>query len=412
MSAEGHASPRLVLPPSLVEGGPRRRWIWVAAGVGLAALALMVVVLVRGLRAPASEYRVEPVERRTIARQIEAVGHLDVPRRILVTTAASGPVDQVLVTVGQQVQAGQPLARLGRAASALAVQSASAALAAARGRVAQARALAEGAAEAGRRTSKLAARGLASAGELDAAEAQQNENRARLRAAQADAEVAARSLESARVQDQMATVVAPEAGVVLVVPEAVGGLVGPPNPAPLFVLGDTLDRLRLQVPVAEGDIADVRLGQTARFSVSAFGRDFGAVVERIDVEPRRDRDAVAYPVTLTVDNRERLLLPGMTANVRIEVGRAADVLAVREVALRFTPPGATATAERNSVFRVDDRGRLQAIPVVPGLSDGAYTEVRPGPGQTLAAGQGVVVGLAGAGLPVGRGPGVSLGKRR
>jgi HlyD family secretion protein len=412
MNAEGHASPRLVLPASLTEGGPRRRWTWVGLGVGLAALALLLVLLVRGLRAPAGEYRVEPVERRTIARQIEAVGHLDVPRRILVAAAAVGHLDEVLVTVGQTVQAGQALARLDRGASTLAVRSASAAFAAARERVAQARALSDGAGEAGRRTAKLAARGLASAGDLDAAKAQESESRARLRAAQADAEVAARSLESARVQDQLATVVAPEAGVVLVVPEAVGGVVGPASPAPLFVLGDTLDRLRLQVPVAEGDIAEVRLGQSARFSVSAFAREFGARVERIDVEPRRDRDAIAYPVTLTVDNRERLLLPGMTANVRIEVGRAADVLAVREVALRFTPPGRPASAERSSVFRVDGRGSLEAIHVVPGLSDGAYTEVRPAPGQQLQAGQGVVVGLAGAGLPVGRGPGVSLGKRR
>jgi HlyD family secretion protein len=135
-------------------------------------------------------------------------------------------------------------------------------------------------------------------------------------------------------------------------------------------------------------------------------------VERLDVEPQRERDAVFYPVTLLVDNGEHLLLPGMTANVDIEVARTAEVLAVLEAALRFVPAAAAADGGRGTLWVLNAEGRLQPIPVTPGLSDGAHTEVRPRAGQRLDPGQLVVVGLAVPGAGEARGPSLSLGNRR
>jgi hypothetical protein len=87
------------------------------------------------------------------------------------------------------------------------------------------------------------------------------------------------------------------------------------------------------------------------------------------------------------------------------------VLAVRDAALRFTPPNTDpAAAPRSRVF-VKRSGELQAVSVRAGLSDGMYTEITPEAGQNLAEGAQVVVGLlaaAGSGSDRGQ-PGISLG---
>jgi HlyD family secretion protein len=81
-------------------------------------------------------------------------------------------------------------------------------------------------------------------------------------------------------------------------------------------------------------------------------------------------------VTLLADNPDHLLLPGMTAQVRIKVAQVDEVLAVREATLRFTPEGAPPAPARSRIWRIDGT-KLEEIPVEAGLSDGAMTEIAP-----------------------------------
>src|SRR5262249_41061576 len=161
-------------------------------------------------------------------------------------------------------------------------------------------------------------------------------------------------------------------GVILTAPRELGASIDPGGKV-LFVVGSSIDSLLLTVSVAESDIAEVRPGQAAHFTVPAFESVvFDAAIARLDLEPRRERGSVSYIVPLQVPNGDRRLLPGMTATVRIDVARVDNALAVREAALRFNPEGA-AGAARNRVWRLRARGHLEAVPVVTGISDGAYT---------------------------------------
>jgi HlyD family secretion protein len=121
---------------------------------------------------------------------------------------------------------------------------------------------------------------------------------------------------------------------------------------------------------------------------------------------------VTYPVTLRAKNPDRTLLPGMTATVRIEVAEARDALAVREAALRFTPPDEEAGAPRSRLWQSPNGSRVEAIEIEPGLSDGAYTEVRPKPGNELTAGDFIAIGMAKGEGENGNGPGISLGGKK
>ena len=104
----------------------------------------------------------------------------------------------------------------------------------------------------------------------------------------------------------------------------------------------------------------------------------------------------------------------MTAAVQLEVARATNVLAVREAALRFVPPGYAPAPGRTRLFRRVSPAQLTAVAVTPGLSDGTYTEVRgrPRPADApLSEGDEIAVGLLRADAADRAQPGISLGKK-
>ena len=403
---------RLLVPSNLARPSRRRRLLWAAVAATLVGTAAICWALL-GRSAP-SGYRTEAVSRRTIVRRVEALGHLDVPRRIEVPAPAPGTIARILVEPGQSVHKGDLLAQLDETTASLALGAARGSLEVGESRMAEARVALEATTDARARTERLAERGLASEADLQAARAAEAKARTALRSARAERGVTASAVASAQLQKALTAVRAPADAVVLVAPDHVGAAVTPEG-GRLFVLGSTLDVMRIAVSVAEADVAAVHPGQSATFSVPAFpGRAFQARVAHVSPESQRDRAAVTYEVTLEASNPRRLLFPGMTANVLIDVARVDDVLAVREAALRFSPRRVGTVHEdgpRARVWRLRARSRLEPIAVTPGISDGAYTEIRPRGETTIAPGDAVVIGVLTPDEPKRSGPGVSLGRR-
>lgn len=389
----------------------RRVRLWVLLALLLAAGGGTVAYLKRA--APETEiFRSVEVTRQTIVRSIEATGHLDANERVEVSARVPGYLSELLVSPGDTVEAGAVLARLDGRASALTVRSAGTALSASRFRLAEAQTNRASAARELERVERLLARGLASEADRAAAEAAAERARALLSAAGAEQSLARENVAAAELSQNFGQLVAPIRGVVLTAPEHSGIPVGPER-GPLFVVASPLERMRIDADVSEADIGELRIGQLATFEVQAYpGRRWNARVERIGLEPKRDGAVVTYSVLLRADNSERLLLPGMTAALRVEIAQAKDVLAVREAALRFTPEDAAPAPARSRVWLHEGVSELLEIPVTTGLTDGAYTEIRPKTPDALAPGARVAVGLV-----VGTGssraqPGVSLGNKR
>jgi HlyD family secretion protein len=403
----------LAIPARLMRPARRRRWLWIV-GVPVAVALAWV-----GWRALGHEeaplYRTEVLARRTISREVDAQGHLDVPERIEVPAPSPGRLARILVKPGESVQSGQVLAELDAVATAMAVGAARRSLEASDSRVAEAEVALAAAGEAAARTARLAERGLASAADLEAARAAERRGKAAVRSARAERAVVSSAVAAASLQRDLTVIRAPSGGVILAAPERLGAAVSPETPR-LFVLGSTLDVLRVEAAVAEADVADVAPGQSARFTVPAFpGRVFAARVVRVDPDAQRERSSVTYVVRLETVNRPRLLFPGMTASVHIDVSRVPDTLAVREAALRFVPPRAELAGElpvRSRIWRLRPGARTpEAVSVTAGLTDGAYTEIRPAPGTELRVGDAIVIGLFASEGQKSGGPGVSLGRR-
>ncbi|MCC6712670.1 MAG: efflux RND transporter periplasmic adaptor subunit [Candidatus Dadabacteria bacterium] len=164
----------------------------------------------------------------------------------------------------------------------------------------------------------------------------------------------------------------------------------------LFVISSGLDEMKIDTRVSEADIGRVSAGQSARFRVDAYPNDvFDGTVTQVRNEPIVTNNVVTYNVVVMTENDSMKLKPGMSAEVRIVVSDRENVLRVPTAALRFIPPSNAPVRERPDELSGDshvwielDGGRLGAVPVKPGASDGVYTEILEG---GLEEGQKVIV---------------------
>ncbi|HJZ93412.1 MAG TPA: HlyD family efflux transporter periplasmic adaptor subunit [Gemmataceae bacterium] len=226
------------------------------------------------------------------------------------------------------------------------------------------------------------------------------------------------------------------------------------NTPSLFLIAKDLSRMTVWASVNEADISQIRIGQTARFTVDAHpNRSFTGAVTRVRLNATNTQNVVVYTVEVTTDNSEGqllsksptkpqptpdsapadkkgppadksksrpgprgvsvagTLLPYMTANLQFEVDRRTDALLVPNAALRYKPsPQAIASGggsrgkdagapERDKpgqgVVWVEENGKAKAVPVKLGLTDGNATEVL---GGELEPGTAVIVGEVRSGV--------------
>ena len=122
------------------------------------------------------------------------------------------------------------------------------------------------------------------------------------------------------------------------------------------------------------------------------------------------QNVVTYTIVISAPNPEQLLLPGMTANLRIVIDESADVLKIPNQALRFRPEGEQFAAESSgsssaTVWVIGPEKRPSPVPITIGRSDNNGAELLSG---ELSEGQPVIVGIATVGT--GAGPfGIRLG---
>ncbi len=177
----------------------------------------------------------------------------------------------------------------------------------------------------------------------------------------------------------------------------------------IFQIAQDLTKMQVDTNVDESDVGRVRVGQSANFTVDAYpGVVFPGVVQQIRQAPINVQNVITYDVVVQVANPDLKLFPGMTANVKIVTGKAADVLRVPMSALRFRPAtartpspqgrgggkgggakGGGAAAGMQTLYTLE-AGVLKPVRVHLGLSDGTYTEITSG----LAEGLQVVTGAA------------------
>ncbi len=244
--------------------------------------------------------------------------------------------------------------------------------------------------------------------QLEVAEAQLENARAQVGQSEA-------ALRQAQVNLDHTIIRAPVDGVVVSRNVDVGQTVAASLQAPtLFQIAQDLTKMQVDTNVDEADVGRVRVGQAVTFTVDSFpGQTFAGDVVQVRKSPQVVQNVVTYDVVVSAPNPDLTLLPGMTANVRIVTDRKESALKVPNAALRFRPAGAAAdvappplpsAGSRAEVVRglagqvwvPDPGGKLRAVPLRLGISDGVVTEVLDG---ELHDQQEVVVGATAPSAP-------------
>ena len=337
-------------------------------------------------------YRFVIVEKGDVEVEVSATGNLAAVRTVQVGTQVSGQIAELFVDFNDRVRKGQLLARIDPTLARQAVADAQAGLD---------RALAEQAAaqQEEQRNRTLVQEGLLAPSAFEPMQT-------RLATAKAGGSSARVAVDRARQNLAYTEIHSPIDGVVVERNVDVGQTVAASLSAPqLFLIANDLSHMQIVVSVDESDIASIREGQPARFTVQARPRErFNGRVQQVRLQSTTLENVVSYGVVVTVDNPEMKLLPGMTARVDFTVDSASDVLKVANAALRFRPEGsATAPAAGSPGSARGSRERpaaqqlwrlqgdtLKPVPVKAGLSDGLMTEVE---GSGLEAGMEVIAGV-------------------
>ena len=162
---------------------------------------------------------------------------------------------------------------------------------------------------------------------------------AQLKSAEATVRQKQAAVEQARLDLVHTEIRAPVDGVVVSRTVDPGQTVAASLQAPtLFTIAQDLTQMQVEAAVDEADVGRLREGLGATFTVDAFpGRTFRGQISQIRKAAQVVSNVVSYTTIITVSNPDLTLLPGMTANVRIQTDRREDVLRVANAALRFRP---------------------------------------------------------------------------
>ena len=294
----------------------------------------------------AGTWRTVEVEQGDIRVAISATGTLSAISTVVVGSQISGQVTDVLVDFNDKVEQGQVIAKIDPSSYQAQIEQGSAQIASARASLAQAQASLKNAELDHRRKAELGERQLVARSDIDLARAALDQARAQVASAQAQIDQQTASTMTTRINLERTVIRSPVDGVVLTRTIEPGQTVAASLQAPeLFTIAEDLSKMKIELAVDEADIGQVQAGQGVAFTADAFAdRQFRGVVDQVRLSATNTSNVVTYPVVVTVDNSDGILLPGLTVNAEIEVSRRDGVLKVSNAALRYKPTGAEGAA--------------------------------------------------------------------
>ena len=198
-------------------------------------------------------------------------------------------------------------------------------------------------------------------------------------------------LDQAKINLAHTRITAPVDGTVIARRMDVGQTAAASFAAPtVFEIAQDLTKMQLDTNVDESDVGNITAGQTATFTVDAYpATTFQGRVTDVRKAPIITQNVVTYDVVIAVSNPDLKLFPGMTANARILTTKLDDTFKVPNAVLRLHPSaavlkqvGLSASPAGKQQIYVLQNGKLKAIPVTFGISDGQSTAVTSGDLQT------------------------------
>lgn len=293
----------------------------VLVAVVLAGLSAMIVAGCDRPSSRATETEVKiPVEVMTVklgdvVQSLTYSGDIKAETEVKVFSKIPDRIERFFVDVGDEVRRGSPIAKVVATTIEQAVRQAEAGLAAARAQEANLRVEFE-------RAQRLTNEKAMSPQQFDAIKTQYE-------AVKAQVEQAEAAVKTAHSQLADATITAPISGVIGNRYYEAGDMATPAMPVVTIV---QMDRVKITFYAAEEDLGKLAIGQKATVMVKSYpDRTFEGKV--VKISPVLDPLTRMAEVEVLIDNYQRLLKPGMYAQVEVTVGIIKDVVVVPRFAV-------------------------------------------------------------------------------
>jgi HlyD family secretion protein len=336
---------------------------------GLAAALILVFGTYRVItvKADKQSYLFGSVDRGSIILQVAATGTLQAVTTVQVGTQVSGTIAELYADFNSEVKKGQLLAKLDPALFEAQVQQAeanvttaeatvndtAASIASMKANLDKAKVDVLDKQRKMKRQQELWDAKLIARDDLDtaeaaigaavatqrAAEAELESAQARYKADQARLLQAQAALETAKVNLQHTIITSPISGTIISRSVDRGQTVAASFSSPtLFTIAADLTKMQVNTNVDEADVGRILAGMEATFTVDSYPNEtFRGKISQVRLAASTIQNVVTYNAIIDVDNPQLKLKPGMTANVKVLIQKADNVLRLPSAALRFRP---------------------------------------------------------------------------
>jgi HlyD family secretion protein len=349
----------------------RRRWYSskyaILSVLAIALLAVFGTYRMISVRADKPTYLFGTVDRGSIVLQVAATGTLQAVTTVQVGTQVSGTIAELYADYNSEVKKGQLLAKLDPALLEAQVQQqeanvttaeatlndTAASIASMKANLEKARVDVLDKQRKFKRQQELFSDKLiarddydtaeaaigASAAAQKAAEAELESAQARYKADQARLLQARAALETAKVNLQHTIITSPISGTIISRSIDRGQTVAASFASPtLFTIAADLTKMQVNTNIDEADVGRIHAGMDATFTVDSYpGETFKGKISQVRLAASTIQNVVTYNAIIDVGNPLLKLKPGMTANVKVLIQEADDVLRIPNAALRFKP---------------------------------------------------------------------------
>jgi HlyD family secretion protein len=344
---------------------------WTATVVVVAA----IVLLSRWSNASTQGYKLARVDRGPIVSTVTASGTINPITTVIVGSQLSGQIVEILADYNDKVTAGQILARLNSDQIRFKRDAAKADLDQARANQVMQEAKVAEAELILSRQARLKPTGAVSDASFDAARTTALVAKAQLQVNAARIDQMEANLRQVEVDLANTDIRSPVDGVIIQRSVELGQTVAASLQSPtIFTIADDLRRMEISVSIDETDVGRVKPGQGVIFSVGAYpGREFEGRVKHVRLGSQTISNVVTYTGIVSIENPKMELLPGMTANVKVEAESRKDALLAPNAALRWRPAGTIVKGP--GVWVLGSDGSPRMVQVRLGLADGRVTEI-------------------------------------
>lgn len=287
-------------------------------------------------------YVSEPLKKGDLVMTVSATGNLEPIEQVEVGSEVSGTIEKVLVDYNDVVKKGEVLAELDKTKYQSALKKAEASLSASESSLENMNAQlyqADSVISRDKLLKESTKGALPSKNDWDKDWSNYLVAKAQVSNAKAQVEQAKQSLISAQYDLEKTTIYSPVDGIILVRDIDPGQTVAASFQTPvLFNIAKDLTKMELQASIDEADIAKVKAGQDATFTVDAYAdKTFKAKVRLVRVNSEIVDGVVTYKAIMNVDNSDLLLKPGMSADIDITTQTIHDAFIVPRASLLFIP---------------------------------------------------------------------------